>query len=168
MVARTEYLIIGAGPAALRLAGLLRRGGHDYTVLERGSGPGVFPLPGVHYDTEVVQISRDAYGFTAFDHSGRTWPAQRLVMATGLRFDASVFAADCRPAMVAGRFPEQTSSFESVNVPGLYFAGLGSRALYRVLAARYHGASWPEDDEPEPDVITDAIISRLLPHPVER
>lgn len=165
MVARTEYLIIGAGPAALRLAGLLDRGGHDYTVLERGSGPGTVPMAGVHYDTEVVQISRDPYGFTAFDHCGRTWPAQRLVMATGLRFDASVFAEDCRPALVEGRFPEQTSAFESVNVPGLYFAGYGSHALYRVLTTRYHGETWPA--EPEPDTLTDAIISRLL-LPVER
>ena len=39
---RHDYVIIGAGPAGLQLAALLERDGHDYVVLEAGSGPGTF------------------------------------------------------------------------------------------------------------------------------
>src|SRR5690242_14744984 len=37
-----DCLIIGAGPAGLQLAALLRRDGHDYVVLEGGPRPGMF------------------------------------------------------------------------------------------------------------------------------
>ncbi|MBP2335808.1 thioredoxin reductase [Saccharothrix coeruleofusca] len=146
-----DYLIIGAGPAGLQLAAHLERDGHDYLVLERGSGPGTFftryprhrkliSINKVHtgsqdperrmrmdwnsllsddpellftryseryfpaaddlvrylsdfasktgarvrYDTDITRISRDDSGFTATDHSGRTWRGRRLVMATGV------------------------------------------------------------------------------------
>ncbi|MER5268170.1 NAD(P)-binding domain-containing protein [Actinosynnema sp. NPDC002837] len=38
----------------------------------------------VHYDTEVVRISRDDEGFTVLDRGGRTWRAARVVVATGV------------------------------------------------------------------------------------
>src|SRR5215468_9552655 len=48
----------------------------------------------------------------------------RVIVCTGFRFDASVFADDCRPELVYNhRFPAQTSEWESANVPDLYFAG---------------------------------------------
>jgi thioredoxin reductase len=37
-----DYLIIGAGPAGLQLAQELGAAGHDYLVLESGTGPGTF------------------------------------------------------------------------------------------------------------------------------
>jgi len=37
-----EYLIIGAGPAGLQLGYFLEQAGHDYLILEAGSGPGTF------------------------------------------------------------------------------------------------------------------------------
>ncbi|QFY13039.1 SidA/IucD/PvdA family monooxygenase [Nonomuraea phyllanthi] len=107
----------------------------------------------------------------------------RVIACTGFRFDASVFDDDCRPALVINdRFPEQTPAYESTTVPGLYFAGTltqqrdfkqgtsgfihgyryGARALYRILASRHHGGSWPADEvEPTPDAISDAIIDRV-------
>ncbi|WP_431914062.1 NAD(P)-binding domain-containing protein [Nonomuraea jabiensis] len=107
----------------------------------------------------------------------------RVIVCTGFRFDASVFDDGCRPALVINdRFPEQTPAYESVNVPDLYFAGTltqqrdfkratsgfihgfryGVRALHRILATRYHGATWPaEQVEPAPDEISDAIIARV-------
>ncbi|MEU4682885.1 NAD(P)-binding domain-containing protein [Streptomyces xinghaiensis] len=107
----------------------------------------------------------------------------RIIACTGFRFDASVFDADCRPALVIDdRFPEQTSAYESVNVPGLYFAGTltqqrdfkrstngfvhgfryGTRALHRILGARYHGAPWPgEPLAAAPEAIADAITARV-------
>ena len=88
----------------------------------------------------------------------------RIIACTGFRFDASIFDENCRPALVIdGRFPAQTSAWESTNVPDLYFAGTlmqqrdfkkttsgfihGFRynvcALYRIMANRYHGEEWP-------------------------
>ncbi|MFD7711933.1 NAD(P)-binding domain-containing protein [Streptomyces sp. NPDC059786] len=107
----------------------------------------------------------------------------RIILAAGFRFDASVFDESCRPALVIDdRFPEQSSAFESVNVPDLYFAGTltqqrdfkkstngfihgfryGARALHRILGARYHDAPWPEHPvAAEPDAIADAVVARV-------
>ncbi|GAA3246647.1 NAD(P)-binding domain-containing protein [Nonomuraea helvata] len=38
----------------------------------------------VHYDTDIVRISRDDDGFTATDRSGHSWRGRRLVVATGV------------------------------------------------------------------------------------
>nr|QEO73922.1 hypothetical protein [uncultured bacterium] len=107
----------------------------------------------------------------------------RVIACTGFRFDASVFDDDCRPTLVIkDRFPEQTSAYESTNVPGLYFAGTITqqrdfkkstsgfihgfryrvRALHRILTTRYHGENWPGATvEPRPDAISDAIVARV-------
>jgi thioredoxin reductase len=107
----------------------------------------------------------------------------RVIACTGFRFDASVFDDTCRPDLVINdRFPAQTSAYESVNVPGLYFAGTitqvrdfkkstsgfihgfryGARALFRILRHRHHGDTWPATEiEPTPEAITDAIIARI-------
>jgi thioredoxin reductase len=107
----------------------------------------------------------------------------RVIACTGFRFDASIFDEGCRPALVIkDRFPEQTSAYESVNVPDLYFAGTvtqqrdfkkstsgfvhgfryGARALQRILAARYHGTNWPATElEPAADAISDAVTARV-------
>ena len=43
---------------------------------------------------------------------------------TGFRIDAAPFADECRPELtINDRFAALTSAYESVNVPGLYFAG---------------------------------------------
>ncbi|NEC68779.1 NAD(P)-binding domain-containing protein [Streptomyces sp. SID9727] len=107
----------------------------------------------------------------------------RIIACTGFRFDASVFDEACRPALVINdRFPEQTSSFESVNVPGLYFAGTlmqqrdfkkstngfihgfryAVRALHRILRARALDTPWPARTlAATPDTIADAVIARI-------
>ncbi|MCP2244366.1 NAD(P)-binding domain-containing protein [Lentzea aerocolonigenes] len=107
----------------------------------------------------------------------------RIIACTGFRFDASIFDETCRPALVINdRFPELTPAFESVNVPGLYFAGTitqsrdfkkstsgfihgfryGARALHRVLNARHHDTPWPATElELSPEAISDAIIARV-------
>jgi thioredoxin reductase len=107
----------------------------------------------------------------------------RVVVCTGFRFDASLFDADCRPALVIDdRFPEQTPAYESVNVPGLYFAGTltqqrdfkkstsgfihgfryGARALHRILGSRYHDVPWPSRTlPPEPDAVADSLVERV-------
>ncbi|MQY11107.1 Ferredoxin--NADP reductase [Streptomyces sp. RB5] len=107
----------------------------------------------------------------------------RIIGCTGFRFDADPFDGSCRPALVINdRFPEQTSAYESVNVPGLYFAGTltqqrdfkkstsgfihgfryGARALHRVLGARYHGQAWPARRlDLTPEAIADALVRRV-------
>ncbi|MEU0878666.1 NAD(P)-binding domain-containing protein [Lentzea sp. NPDC005914] len=107
----------------------------------------------------------------------------RIIACTGFRFDASVFDDGCRPALVIkDRFPQLTSAFESVNIPGLYFAGTitqsrdfkkstsgfihgfryGARALHRVLTVRNHETPWPHAlVDVSPEAISDAVIARV-------
>ncbi|AXX31714.1 NAD(P)-binding domain-containing protein [Actinosynnema pretiosum subsp. pretiosum] len=107
----------------------------------------------------------------------------RIVSCAGFRFDASVFDGSCRPALVIDdRFPEQTSAYESVNVPGLHFAGTltqqrdfkrstsgfihgfryGARALHRILTARHHDRPWPSTElAATPEAISDALVARV-------
>ena len=106
----------------------------------------------------------------------------RIIACTGFRFDSSIFAEDCRPALIIkDRFPQLTSAFESTSIPGLYFAGTitqsrdfkkstsgfihgfryGARALHRVLSAR-DGVPWPGTDlELSPEAVSDAVIARV-------
>ena len=42
MVTRTDYLILGAGPAGLQLGYFLERAGRDYLILEQGNTAGTF------------------------------------------------------------------------------------------------------------------------------
>jgi thioredoxin reductase len=88
----------------------------------------------------------------------------RVIFCTGFRFDASIFDEGCRPELaINDRFPAQTSEWESVNVPGLYFAGTltqmrdfkkttsgfihgfryNVRALFRMMEKKYHGKELP-------------------------
>jgi hypothetical protein len=85
----------------------------------------------------------------------------RVIMCCGFRFDYSIFDDTCRPDRgPEPRWPAMTTSWESVNVPGLYFIGTlmqardykrsfsgfihgfryNIRFLDRVFAQRYHGA----------------------------
>jgi thioredoxin reductase len=107
----------------------------------------------------------------------------RIILCAGFRFDADVFDDSCRPALVIdGRFPHQNYAYESVNVPGLHFAGTltqqrdfkqgtngfihgyryGARALYRILAARHHAEPWPARPlTTAPEAIADAVVARV-------
>jgi len=110
-------------------------------------------------------------------------PYDRVIVCTGFRLDASIFDASCRPElMINDRFPALTPAYESVNVPGLYFAGVvtqsrdfkhgtsgfihgfryGVRALHRILEERYHGAEWPGRPlAAEPEALADAVLERV-------
>ncbi len=110
-------------------------------------------------------------------------PYDRVIVCTGFRFDPSIFDPSCRPELVIDdRFPAQTPEWESVNVPGLYFAGTlmqvrdfkrstggfihgfryGVRALHRMLEQRYHGVEWPHRRlSADPRALADAVIARV-------
>ena len=54
----------------------------------------------------------------------------RVIRCTGWQFDNSIFSDDCQPERVIdNRFPSMTSSWESTNVPDLFFAGTLTQAL---------------------------------------
>jgi Pyridine nucleotide-disulphide oxidoreductase len=107
----------------------------------------------------------------------------RVIACTGFRFDASIFADGSRPQLVhRDRFPASTPAYESVNVPGLYFAGTltqtrdfkkstsgfihgfryGVRALARILDQRHHGRAWPHREiGAQPEALADAVLARV-------
>jgi thioredoxin reductase len=107
----------------------------------------------------------------------------RVILATGFRFDASVFDDECRPELtIKDRFPAQTDAWESTNVPDLYFAGTitqvrdfkkstsgfihgfryAVRTLHRILEQRYHGGPWPRQESvATPEAVADAVLARV-------
>jgi thioredoxin reductase len=121
-------------------------------------------------DGTIASVRREAQGYLAEIHYAHahgeveTIRYDRIILCTGFRFDGSIFDANCRPAVTeCGRFPMQTSSWESTNVPGLYFAGTlmqqrdrkkymsafihgfryNIQALTRILLSRHHGIPLP-------------------------
>ena len=108
----------------------------------------------------------------------------RVIVCTGFRFDDSIFAEECRPALVINnRFPAQTPEWESINVPGLYFAGTlmqandfkkhtsgfihgfryNVRALFRMIEKKHHGREWGACTEIEatPEGLLEAALARV-------
>jgi thioredoxin reductase len=66
----------------------------------------------------------------------------RIIACTGFRFDPSIFSESCRPELtVNDRFPRQNSSWESTNVPDLYFAGtlMQARDFKKTQSGFVHG-----------------------------
>jgi thioredoxin reductase len=131
-----------------------------------------------HDDRYLVTMS-----FARANEVTKDIPYDRVIACTGFRFDASIFAPECRPELtINDRFPAQTPEWESVNVPGLYFAGTitqardfkkgtsgfihgfryGVRALHRILESKYHGVEWPHRTLPaEPESLETMVIERV-------
>ena len=107
----------------------------------------------------------------------------RVILCAGFRFDTTIFDATCQPQLtINDRFPAQTSAWESVNVPDLFFAGTlmqvrdfkktqsgfihgfryNVRALHRMLEARYQGNAWPYTEYPlDVEVLASATMERI-------
>jgi cation diffusion facilitator CzcD-associated flavoprotein CzcO len=110
-------------------------------------------------------------------------PYDRVIRCTGFRFDASIFDADAAPALaVHDRFPALTCEWESVNQPGMFFAGTimqglayrkatsgfihgfryNIRTLAHILGTRFHGEPWPADTLPfEVDAVAGRVLQRV-------
>jgi len=141
-------------------------------------------------DGTIERISRREHGGFRVDfryartvEAVRVLDYDRVILCTGFRFDASIFDASARPRLaINDRFPAQTAAYESVNVPGLYFAGTltqqrdfktstngfihgfryGVRALHRILRAHHHEVPWPAERlDATPEAMTEAIIARI-------
>jgi thioredoxin reductase len=140
-------------------------------------------------DASIERIQRSngqfrvAYSYAHADSEIEELVYDRVILCTGFRFDDSIFDDTCRPlAAIDGRFPAQTSAWESVNVPGLYFAGVlmhmrdfkkhqsgfihGFRYNIKLLSSifdfRYHGKALVHKSiQATPAKISSEIIQRV-------
>ncbi|WP_307848564.1 NAD(P)-binding domain-containing protein [Microbispora oryzae] len=166
----TAAVIHVAGPHSVRLAWRTHFVGHLRAVNNNFLDTYQLKSQNAVLDGDVTRVERRPDGsylvtvsFVRADEVTKDIPYDRVIVCTGFRFDASIFAPECRPELtIKDRFPALTPAYESVNVPGLYFAGTitqsrdfkrgtngfihgfryGVRALHRVLEARYHDVPW--------------------------
>jgi thioredoxin reductase len=186
----TAAVIHVAGPHSIKLAWQSHYVGHLRAVNNNFLDTYQLKSQNAVLDGTIEKIvRRDDGGFRIDFRYARTVESirqidyDRIILCTGFQFDASVFGSSARPRLVINdRFPEQTPAFESVNVPGLHFAGTltqqrdfkkstsgfihgfryGVRALHRILNARYHDTPWPSTTlDATPEAITEAIIDRI-------
>ncbi|HXU00234.1 MAG TPA: NAD(P)-binding domain-containing protein [Polyangia bacterium] len=121
-------------------------------------------------DGTVVSVKRDGGGLAAeihYSHANgevETIRYDHVILCTGFKLDVSIFDDSCRPSLTPdNRFPVQTSSWESANVPGMFFAGTlmqqrdrkkymsafihgfryNIRTLCQILQSRYHAVPMP-------------------------
>ncbi|MEU1881049.1 NAD(P)-binding domain-containing protein [Streptosporangium sp. NPDC020072] len=186
----TAAVIHVAGPHSVRLAWRTHFLGHLRAVNSNFLDTYQLKLGNAVLDGDVRRIERRADGtylvtvsFARADEVTKDIPYDRVIVSTGFRFDASIFSPECRPELtIRNRFPALTPAYESVNVPGLYFAGTitqsrdfkrgtnafihgfryGARALHRILETRHHDAPWPGRDLPaDPGAFADAVLERV-------
>eukprot|EP01052_Picozoa_sp_SAG31_P048728 SAG31_NODE_10331_length_1153_cov_1.214421_1_plen_287_part_10 len=110
-------------------------------------------------------------------------PVDRVISCAGWKFDRQLFSP--KPLMFNRKYPRMTSTFESENVPGLFFAGtlmhqrdyLHSsggfihgfrylvRALHRQFELVHHHVGWPSFNLPNSDAqhleLVRAIFRRI-------
>jgi thioredoxin reductase len=186
----TAAVIHVAGPHSIKLAWQTHYVGHLRAVNNNFLDTYQLKSQNAVLDGTIEQISaRSDGGFRVLFRYARTVEKvreleyDRIILCTGFGFDASIFDDSARPRLVINdRFPEQTPAYESVNVPGLYFAGTltqqrdfkkstngfihgfryATRALHRILRSRHQNVPWPATElEATPEAITDAIIARI-------
>ncbi|MEV6236026.1 NAD(P)-binding domain-containing protein [Lentzea sp. NPDC051838] len=183
----TASVIHVAGPGSLKLAWQTHFVGHLRAVNNNFLDTYQLKSQNAVLDGHIVGIRRDGddylvkVSFQRVNEVIKEIRYDRVILATGFRFDASIFAPECRPQLtINSRFPDQTAAWESANVPDLFFAGTitqardfrkstsgfihgfryGVRALHRIHEQRYHGVDWPSRAV-EPGGVTEAIIERV-------
>ncbi|MER7271832.1 NAD(P)-binding domain-containing protein [Micromonospora carbonacea] len=185
----TTTLIHVAGPSSVRMAWRTHYVGHLRAVNNNFLDTYQLKSANAILDGDVRRIERDGAGFTvtfSFSRANEVVKElryDRVLACTGFAFDASIFDDTCRPALaVRDRFPAQTAAWESVDVPGLYFAGTLSqerdfkrstngfihgfryavRALHKILERRYGDTPWPAEKlDATPESIADAVVARV-------
>ncbi|MFC1436184.1 NAD(P)-binding domain-containing protein [Streptacidiphilus sp. N1-3] len=185
----TAAVIHVAGPHSLRLAWQSHFVGHLRAVNNNFLDTYQLKSQNAVLDGTVQRIERQGDGylvrfsFSRADEVVKELRYDRVIACTGFRFDASVFADGARPRLVINdRFPELTSAYESVNVPGLHFAGTltqqrdfkvstsgfihgfryGTRALHRILEQRHHDRPWPSRELPvKAGDLAEAVVERV-------
>jgi thioredoxin reductase len=185
----TAAVIHLAGPSSLRLAWQSHYVGHVRAVNNNFLDTYQLKSQNAILDGQVRSIEkvdgryRVLFAFSRADEVVKELFYDRILACTGFRFDASVFAEDCRPELaINDRFPKQTSAYESVNVPGLYFAGTimqqrdfkksttgfihgfryTVRALNHIIEQRDHAVPWPYQEIPgTPEGLAEAVLNRV-------
>jgi len=185
----TAAVIHVAGPESIRMAWRTHYVGHLRAVNNGLLDTYQLKSQNALLDGTVDRIERRDGGylvtvrFARADEVSKDIRYDRVIVCTGFRFDPSIFAESCRPDLVIdGRFPAQTCEWESVNVPGLYFAGTlmqvrdfkrstggfihgfryGIRALHRILDRKHFGVPWPHRVLPaDPASLADAVLARV-------
>ncbi|MDY7225836.1 NAD(P)-binding domain-containing protein [Hyalangium rubrum] len=183
----TAAIIHVASPSPLKLAWQTHYPGHLRAVNNNFLDTYQLKTQNAVLDATIQRIRRTEDGklgvhfqYTHADGEQEELVYDRVIVCTGFRFDADIFDADCRPALVINdRFPEQTSSWESVNVPNLFFAGAptqmrdfkrtnsafihgfryNSRALAWLLQNRYERTPLPSTAVP---VTTEGLLGAML------
>lgn len=178
-----------AGPSPIKLAWRTHFVGHLRAVNNNMLDTYQLKVQNAVLDGRIVSIDKQDDGYHVIFSFSRANDAQkelvydRILACTGFAFDSSIFDAGCRPALaINDRFPEQTRQWESVNVPGLFFAGTLMqqldfkvstsgfihgfrycvRSLVRSLAQRYHDMPWPMQTLPvTPQALMDKVVARV-------
>ncbi|HEY0700377.1 MAG TPA: NAD(P)-binding domain-containing protein [Micromonospora sp.] len=121
--------------------------------------------------------------YTHADGETAVMEYESVLRCTGFAMDTSVFAENCRPAMVpSGRLPATRPDWQSVDVDGLYFAGTlaqdrdfkkassafidgfryNLRTLTELLRERYEGAPLGYDKlEADAEALASAVLDRV-------
>jgi len=180
-----------AGPDGVKLAWKTHYVGHLRAVNNNFLDTYQLKSQNAILDGTVLDIAPQADGgflvrfsFVRADEVVKELYYDRILCCTGFRLDTAPFAEECRPELVINdRFAELTSAYESVNVPGLYFAGTlmqqrdfkkattgfihgfryTVRALSRILDQRGTAArAWPSRAVgATPEALADAVIERV-------
>lgn len=179
-----------AGPHSIRLAWQSHYVGHLRAVNNNFLDTYQLKSQNAILDGQVLDIRPHPEGgflvrfsFSRADEVVKELRYDRVLSCTGFRLDTSPFAEGCRPALaINDRFAELSPAYESVNVPGLYFAGTlmqqrdfkksttgfihgfryTVRALSRVLGQRASGTPWPHTEVPaSPEALADAVVQRV-------
>jgi thioredoxin reductase len=124
---------------ALALSALRVRYLHPYDEYQRG-GPGTYVL-----DVMIERVERRADDFRVVTH-GTTWDGRLefvvddVIAATGFQTPVGDLSQLGLVTLDEGRIPALTAFWESVSLPGVYFAGNTSQGA-KALARRGAGAS---------------------------
>ncbi|MER6266935.1 NAD(P)-binding domain-containing protein [Streptomyces sp900105755] len=185
----TAAVIHVAGPHSVKLAWNTHFVGHLRAVNNNFLDTYQLKSLNALLDGNVEAIEQDGgryrvrFSFSRADEVVKELVYDRVIVCTGFRFDASPFDEQCRPELVIkDRFAALTPAYESVNVPGLYFAGTlmqqrdfkkstggfihgfryAVRALSRILDERHHGRPWPHRPlTTDPATLADAVVARV-------
>lgn len=185
----TAAVIHVAGPSSIRFAWKSHYVGHLRAINNNLLDTYQLKSQNALLDGNVKSIERRngsyvvTLSFARANEVTRDLVYDRVIVCTGFRFDASIFASECRPDLtICDRFPAQTAEWESTNVPDLYFAGTlmqvrdykkstggfihgfryGVRALSRMLERKYHGGMWPHRNYPaDPQELMEAVLARV-------
>ncbi|WP_420309539.1 NAD(P)-binding domain-containing protein [Streptomyces sp. YS-B37] len=187
----TAAVIHVAGPHSIRMAWNTHYVGHIRAVNNNFLDTYQLKSQNALLDGNVLSVEKDPddgmyrvrFSFSRADEVVKELRYDRVIVCTGFRFDASVFDPGCSPNLVIDdRFAELSPAYESVNVPGLYFAGTlmqqrdfkkstggfihgfryAVRALSRILDERHHEQPWPHRQlESDPAALADAVVARV-------